>query len=260
MFGKCEICFRAGYCTISQCKEQELKELEIINNVVNKASITAKIDENLLKNLPDLKKVTKKEIVHNKKTNDKLTKILSDHIVHSIKNKSTEHLVPQIQSLIKAYFHEPFQATPGSVKEILYVGRPVPSAADITFWNQQANNGVAKSADKTNNLIKKLNETVKKIETTKKGATKKGQAEQIKKVVKNTKADVKKVIKKYDHAERKLQNKEKAIKKVLNSNLAKDTKVNQALNESLKKIQQYKGVVNNVKQQLKKETKKLKNF
>lgn len=41
VFGKCEICFRAGYCSIAECHAQQEKEMEFINSVVNKATLTA---------------------------------------------------------------------------------------------------------------------------------------------------------------------------------------------------------------------------
>jgi hypothetical protein len=42
VFGKCEICFRAGFCSIEQCKAQQDMELEIISQVVNQAKLTSK--------------------------------------------------------------------------------------------------------------------------------------------------------------------------------------------------------------------------
>ncbi len=255
MFGKCEICFRAGYCNISECKEQELKELEIINKVVNSASITAKVDENLLKNLPEIKNVSPRDIPRVQKTNEKLSHKIVSEVNRAIKSKNTENLVPQIQSLVKAYFAEPFQVAHGGVREILYVASPIKSAADVTFWNQKAGGEVAKTTEKTSDLVKKLDQQIKKIEEVKKGA-KKGQAADVKKAAVKTQAEVKKITKQYKKAEKKLQKKEAAIKRVISH--SKDPKVVTALNESLKKVQEYKKVVNNVKQQLKKDTKKLK--
>lgn len=254
-FGKCEICFRAGYCTISECKEQEFKELEIINKVVNSASITAKVDENLLKNLPEIKNVSPKDIPHVQKMNAKLSHVIISKVNKAIKIHNTENLVPQIQSLVKAYFAEPFQVTRGGVKEILYLSKPIKSAADVTFWNQKAGGEVAKTTEKTSDLVKKLDQQIKKIENVKKDA-KKGQVADVKKAAVKTKTEVKKIQKQYKKAEKKLKNKEAAIKRVISH--SKDPKVVSALNESLKKVQEYKKVVNNVKQQLKKDTKKLK--
>lgn len=42
VFGKCEICFRAGFCSIQECKAQQDMELEIISQIVNKAKLTSK--------------------------------------------------------------------------------------------------------------------------------------------------------------------------------------------------------------------------
>lgn len=42
IFGKCEICFRAGFCTIGECKAQQDQELATIDQIVNKAKLTAK--------------------------------------------------------------------------------------------------------------------------------------------------------------------------------------------------------------------------
>lgn len=45
MFGKCEICFRAGFCSITECKGQEDLELQYINEVVNRSHFTSKKTE-----------------------------------------------------------------------------------------------------------------------------------------------------------------------------------------------------------------------
>lgn len=42
IFGKCEICFRAGFCSIEECKAQQDVENDIIAEVVNKSTLTAK--------------------------------------------------------------------------------------------------------------------------------------------------------------------------------------------------------------------------
>lgn len=259
MFGKCEICFRAGYCQISECKEQELKELEIINKVVNSASITGKIDENLLKNLPEINNVSIKDIPHVHKINEKLAIQINKEINKAITTKNSENLVPQIQSLVKTYFSEPFQVAKGGVKEILYNSNPHKSAADMTYWNQKAGSELNKSNIKSQDLIKKLDENIIKISDAKKTA-KKGEVAEVIKVVKKTKANVKKIEKKYSKAERKINKKETAIKNIISSDASKDDKIKYALSESLKKIQEYKNVVKNVKIDLKKEKQKLKGF
>lgn len=49
IFGKCEICFRAGFCSIAECKIQQEKELEVINNIVNKSALTGKKEDIIAK-------------------------------------------------------------------------------------------------------------------------------------------------------------------------------------------------------------------
>ena len=256
-FGKCEICFRAGYCTISQCKEQELKEIDVINRVVNQSTITGKVDENLLKNLPELKNVSPKDIKQTTKNNDQLAKIIANQVTSSIKNHSTENLVPKIQSLIKSYFSEPFSVPRGNIREILYVNQPVASAADITYWNQQATSGVQKTTTYTHNLIQRLDMTINGLIKAKQQAKKGGSAENFRKAVKNTKANIVKILTKYERASKKLTSKEASLKKAVKSNKGSNSQVESALDESLAKIQDYLSVVMDTKDKLKSQAKKL---
>lgn len=256
MFGKCEICFRAGYCTISECKEQELKEIEIINNVINSASITAKVDENLLKNLPEIKNVSKKDIPRARKLNGKLAGKLTKEITKSIRNKNTENLVSHIQSLVKSYFYEPFVPAVGGVHHILYAGKPLHSASDVTFWNVEASGTVTKTVDQTKALIKKLDEQIKNIKLAKKGAKAK-EAEQIKKVAKKTKKEVKKMEIKYAKAAKKIAKQEAKLINAIQTHGKKDSKLADNLSTSLKKVQDVKQVVKQTQKDLRNEKKKL---
>lgn len=258
-FGKCEICFRAGYCTISQCKEQELKEIDVINRVVNQATITGKVDENLIKNLPDIKNVSQKDIQNTVRNNGQLTKIISSQISSAVRNKSAEDLVPKVQSLIRSYFTEPFQVTKGNIREILFVNQPVASAADITYWNQQATSGVQKSSTHANNLSQKLEVTVESLVKAK-SSGKKRNSESFKKAVKNTKANVSKTLSRYEKAEKKLSAKEASLKKAVKNSAGSNDEAKSALNESLAKIQDYLRVITDTKEKLKAQDKKLKSL
>lgn len=254
-FGKCEICFRAGYCTISQCKEQELKEIDVINRVVNQSTITGKVDEGILKNLPDIKQVTPKDIKATSKNNEQLAKIISNQVNVAIKNHSTEDLVPKIQSLVKSYFADPFQVPNGNIREILYVNQPVASAADITYWNQQAASGVQKTTTITHNLVQRLENTVQGLIKAK-SSSKKG-SEAFKKAVKNTKANIAKILNRYQNAAKKLSAKEASLKKQVKGNKGSNSQVESALDESLAKIQDYLSVIMETKDKLKAQAKKL---
>lgn len=253
MFGKCEICFRAGYCTISECKEQELKELEVINRIVNAASITAKVDQNLLKNLPDIKKVTPRDIPRVRRMNRRLTIRVIRVLFRSMKKRNTENLILKIQSLVRSLFTDPFQANHGGLRQILLVSKAI-SAADVTYWNQKTSNEVVKSNQKNQELVKKLDANIKKFNEIKQIA-KKNQIADVNKIAVKNKVHLNQIIKKYNKVEKKLEKKEQAIKKILKSSTGKDPKVIAALGESLKKIQEYKKLVKSVKEDLKKRKK-----
>lgn len=45
IFGKCEICFRANFCSIAECKVQQEKEAEIIDRIVNASKLTGKKED-----------------------------------------------------------------------------------------------------------------------------------------------------------------------------------------------------------------------
>ncbi len=258
MFGKCEICFRAGYCKISECKEQELKELEIINRVVNSASITAKVDENLLKNLPEIKNVSPKDIKSTKKRNLKLYKIIKIQLSRSLKDYKTEYLVPTVQSLIKNYFTEPFQNVQGGVQEILQIKDHVGSAAEVTYWNQKAGDEVNQGTQIVQKLIQKLDNQINKINEAKKVANN-DELNELKKAANLTKTEIKKIENDYNKAEKKLASKEEVIKGVLNSMVQNN--VNAAgLGDSLEKVQQARKIVKSIKQNVKQEMKKLPKF
>lgn len=252
-FGKCEICFRAGYCTISQCKEQELKEIDVINRVVNQSTITGKVDEGLLKNLPELKNVTPNDIKVTSKNNEQLSKIISNQVATAIKNHSTEDLIPRIQSLVKSYFADPFQVPNGNIREILYVNQPVASAADITYWNQQAASGVQKTTTYTHNLLQRLDTTVNALIK----AKSKKNSDAFKKAVKNTKANVSKILKRYETAAKKLSAKEASLKKQVKGSKGSSSQADAALDESLGKIQDYLSIILETKDKLKAHAKKL---
>lgn len=50
IFGKCDICFRAGFCTITECSDQKQKEETTIRSIVNKSHLTG-IKKNIVTEL-----------------------------------------------------------------------------------------------------------------------------------------------------------------------------------------------------------------
>ena len=92
--GKCEVCFRAGFCSMSECSVQKKFEISVINSTVDKAKLNGIVDDAPLKamlakimhdksvNFKKIAKKVKKNLKNakkkvNKKTEKKLIKTVS---------------------------------------------------------------------------------------------------------------------------------------------------------------------------------------
>ena len=84
--GKCEVCFRAGFCTMSECQVQKKFEISVINSTVDKAKLNGIVDDKPLKEM--LKKLMNNKKVDFKKIAKKVKKILKKAKKHV--NKKTE--------------------------------------------------------------------------------------------------------------------------------------------------------------------------
>jgi len=84
--GKCEVCFRAGFCSMSECSVQKKFEISVINSTVDKAKLNGIVDD------APLKKMLAK-VMHDKKVNfDKIAKKVKKNLKKAKKsvNKKTE--------------------------------------------------------------------------------------------------------------------------------------------------------------------------
>ena len=90
--GKCEVCFRAGFCTMSECSVQKKFEISVINSTVDKAKLNGIVDDKPLKEM--LKKLMNNKKVDFKKMTKKVKKNLKK--AKKIVNKKAE------KKLIKA--------------------------------------------------------------------------------------------------------------------------------------------------------------
>ena len=84
--GKCEVCFRAGFCSMSECSVQKKFEISVINSTVDKAKLNGIVDDAPLKAM--LKKVMHDKAVNFKKIAKKVKKNLKNAKKHV--NKKTE--------------------------------------------------------------------------------------------------------------------------------------------------------------------------
>jgi len=91
--GKCDVCFRAGFCSITECSAQNNMEKYIISKVVDNAKLTGFVDNSIIKK--SLKKIMRDEKID--------VKILSRKIKKQIKkNSKTLNFRKKIKGISKA--------------------------------------------------------------------------------------------------------------------------------------------------------------
>jgi hypothetical protein len=131
IFGKCEICFRAGFCSLSECDVQKQNELQIIQEIVNQSQLTAKTsfedpmnfaiaERNLNENQNDVTKLHK--------DNHNLFKKIKTSLNESLTQKSSQKFLNSMKDLYHAYFdsvfdipqqmHLAFNSTEDATKEL----------------------------------------------------------------------------------------------------------------------------------------------
>jgi len=210
MFGKCEICFRAGHCTISQCKDQEHAELEIINHVVNTAHLTAKISPDLLVNFPDIN-TDPKALPHVQKVNQQVEHQLSKGIKTAVSIGTTQQLIPQVQNLVSNYFDKPHASVAGGVFQVLNNGGPnaqPTTGANVNFWNEGQPKPSASGA-LAHKAIAGLDKNVSELNKLKAIHGDKHLTTSLKKVARKEKGEITKAIKKFKKVEKKTGEKRK---------------------------------------------------
>lgn len=94
--GKCEVCFRAGFCSMKECSVQKKFEISVINSTVDKAKLNGIVDNKPLKEM--LKKIMHDKKVDFKKVAKKVHKNLKD--AHKHINKKTEKKLIKTVSIL----------------------------------------------------------------------------------------------------------------------------------------------------------------
>jgi hypothetical protein len=260
MFGKCEICFRAGHCTISQCKEQERNEIEVINSVINLSHLTGKVNPELLENGVTAK-VDPRALPHINKVNPGVQKSLSKSIHDALAIKSTDALVPQVENFMGNYFKKPEESVKMGVFSILNNSPHAPegvSAVNVSFFNESGKTSQpeAKITKQALGAVQSISKQIDAIHAIKPLAKKAGKKELAKLGLKSAK-QIQKAEKKFQKVEKQLVKKTKEITKLVNSNAVSDPQVKRVLAESLGKLKQYTKDVKEVQVQLKQEKKKI---
>jgi hypothetical protein len=250
MFGKCEICFRAGHCSISQCKDQERNEEEVIQRVINTAQLTAKVSPNLLANTYEADPKAVLEVVN---VNRQVEAALHRDLNSAVRTKSAGRVIPEVQNLVKTYFSSPTAPVNASAKVVLH-GKPVPlSAANISFWNDQSAKAAAHAAQ-TKQVVEKINQQVEKIKKLKQEA--KGD-KTVNKVIHQQQKELRKMTAKVNRLSNKLQSNQKSLKQLAKNPKITDANTKSAVQNSLNQIKQVKSVVKQAKSNLVKDRKQL---
>lgn len=94
--GKCEVCFRAGFCTMNECQVQKKFEIAVINSTVEKAQLNGFVDDKPMKNM--LKKIIKNQKVDFAKVAKKVKKNLKKAKAH-VNKKTEKKLIKTIRIL-----------------------------------------------------------------------------------------------------------------------------------------------------------------
>jgi len=97
--GKCDSCFRAGFCSISECSAQRQMEKTVIDQIVNKAKLSGSVDSNAMTKM--LKKVMKNKPVNFKKYSNKIKKQIKKNTKVKNFKKNFKKISNALQALTK---------------------------------------------------------------------------------------------------------------------------------------------------------------
>lgn len=96
--GKCDVCFRAGYCSASHCEDQKRREEKIISQVIDHNEITHAVDTSLLKKA--VHKITDGEEVEFKKLAQKVKKQTKEALKMKDFKKGNEKLSHALEEVV----------------------------------------------------------------------------------------------------------------------------------------------------------------
>jgi hypothetical protein len=94
--GKCEVCFRAGFCSMNECSVQKKFEISVINSTVDKAKLNGLVDDKPLKDM--MRKIIKNQKINFKKMAKKVQKNLYKAKKH-VNKKAEKSLIKSLRIL-----------------------------------------------------------------------------------------------------------------------------------------------------------------
>jgi len=222
--GKCDSCFRAGFCSISECSAQKSMEKTVIDQVVNKAKLTGFVDNSIMKKM--LKKVMKNKTVNFNKYAKKIKK--------QVKKNS------QLKTFKKNF---------KKVSETLKILASASSTKDVklALKNVQKEISKAKASETVKASIRKLAENFKGlVEAKRTSKSKKKNAKKIVKTAKKVKSYINGELKNLLAYSKRLQKTKKQVEKAISA-LKNQTVIKK---KTAKKLAKLENVLSDLKQVL----------
>jgi len=216
--GKCDVCFRAGFCTITECEAQKKMEKTVIDQIVNGAKLSGFVDNSVMKKL--VKKVMKGQPVKFAKYAKKIKKQIKKTSNPKAFKKNFKNIAETLKLLAGA----------SSAKDLKFALKRVESAVSKAKASETVKSSIRKLADNFKGLIeskkgkkssKKIRKTAKKVKNYIKSELKKIAPYANK--IRNSKAQIKsaiEAIKNQSNIKKKDQKKLDKLQKVL-ANLKK---------------------------------------
>lgn len=211
-----------------------------------------------MKNLPGLSKASNIDIKQIAKNNKAVMKKLEHEIRSVMSTQDSQDIVPQVQSLIKSYFSEPFEPVTNSVDEIFEAHLDIPTS-EISYWNtEKSNKDLVDNRQRSDQLVKQVDEQLDVIEKAKESKDK-SIKKQVRKAAEATSESLKKVDKEYTKKEKKIEKDLKKIEKMLrNDDL--EGKARADLENSASKIKEVKTNIESIRNEIKQLEQKAKKF
>jgi ABC-type transporter Mla subunit MlaD len=187
-----------------------------------------------------------KAVPHIVSLNNKLSHSLQKELHSASKIGTTQNMIPKVQNFIKAYFEQPGQVIRGNAFSILNASNATPpSAASISYWTDQSKEG-ASQIEKTKLAVEKIDKHLNEIKDIKKSLKGKDQLKSLSPIIKEEKRIIQNAIKKSDKIIKKLEKKEKTIKRLINNPNVNDPVVKNSLSKTLNQVQGYKNNLNDL--------------
>jgi hypothetical protein len=253
--GKCEICFRSGFCSIAECKEQEKKENEVINSIVNSAHLTSK---NSPGQNPQGSPVEDNQIVKNIETfNKKAEKLIGKSLTHDLHIGNLDMMKPVIQNLMENYANKQNVALSSSFSSIFSKSITLKTIPNV--WDTTNAEKIKENSEKAINKIENTIQNLKSLIPQNKQLSKE-QKKTISTIKKSTKNTIDKNLKEITKKGNKLQNQQTKLEKLNQSPLANNPSSKANIAKTLNQVKQAKEIINQSKKGLENEKKELKSI